>query len=110
MNSLRSILVLTFVVSSIFILSGCTPSVSTPTGSAALLTNAEVAGHDSVSSCWMIIDGNVYDVTEYVPLHPDGDSILRGCGKDASEMFVSVDHSMTARELLTSYLLGALED
>jgi len=111
MHSLRSVLVLVFAGLCIFFLSGCTANTSTPTGSESLITSAEVAVHDSIDSCWMIIDGNVYDVTEYIPDHPAGvNSILAGCGKDASDMFSSVGHSPTAREILGSYLLGAVAD
>ncbi len=111
MHRLRSVLVLVFASSCILFLSGCTANTSTPTGSASLLTASEVAGHGSVDSCWMIIDGNVYDVTEYIPDHPAGEnSILAGCGKDASDMFSSAGHSPTAREILGSYLLGAVTD
>lgn len=40
-------------------------------------TSEEVAQHDDVTSCWIIIDDNVYDTTEYLNIHPAGaDQIL----------------------------------
>lgn len=37
---------------------------------------------------WTVIDGEVYDITNYVDQHPGGKKkILRGQSKDASEMF-----------------------
>ena len=37
---------------------------------------------------WTVIDGVVYDITNYVDMHPGGKKkILRGVGKDSSEMF-----------------------
>ena len=47
------------------------------------MLNAElVEQHDRRSSCWVIISGQVYDVTQYVEQHPGGvNSILRYAGK-----------------------------
>lgn len=37
---------------------------------------------------WTVIDGVVYDITNYVDQHPGGKKkILRGKDKDATEMF-----------------------
>ena len=37
---------------------------------------------------WTVIDGVVYDITFYIDDHPGGKKkILRGVGKDSSEMF-----------------------
>lgn len=47
-----------------------------------MLTRDEVAIHDSASSCWVIIGGNCYDVTDMINDHPGGrDAILRYAGK-----------------------------
>lgn len=37
---------------------------------------------------WTVIDGTVYDISNYIDMHPGGrKKILRGVSKDASEMF-----------------------
>lgn len=36
---------------------------------------------------WTVIDGDIYDITNYAPKHPGGKKILRGNRKDATEMF-----------------------
>ena len=37
---------------------------------------------------WTVIDGNVYDITNYIDMHPGGKKqVMRGVGKDASIMF-----------------------
>jgi L-lactate dehydrogenase (cytochrome) len=52
------------------------------------LSGEEVAKHDSRSSCWVIIHGRAYDVTEFLPEHPGGPKIiLKYAGKDATEEF-----------------------
>lgn len=40
------------------------------------------------SSCWVIINNKVYDVTEFLPEHPGGKSIiLKYAGKDATAVY-----------------------
>ncbi|KAK8169678.1 FMN-dependent dehydrogenase-domain-containing protein [Phyllosticta citrichinensis] len=52
------------------------------------LTGADVAKHDSRESCWVIVHGRAYDVTEFLPEHPGGPKIiLKYAGKDATEEF-----------------------
>lgn len=47
-----------------------------------MLTMAEVAKHNSKESCWVIIAGYVYDVTEFLNNHPGGAAqILRYAGQ-----------------------------
>ncbi|ROT41487.1 hypothetical protein SODALDRAFT_322607 [Sodiomyces alkalinus F11] len=42
----------------------------------------EVAKHRSAASCWIVLHGKVYDVTDYLPEHPGGKSVLlRWAGK-----------------------------
>lgn len=77
----------------------------TPTATTYLI--ADIAKHASESSCWMAIDGSVYDVTSFIPNHPGGRQMLLGCGKDASAMF-NGRHSTQARSLLPNYLIGKL--
>ncbi|KAJ5188946.1 FMN-dependent dehydrogenase [Penicillium cf. griseofulvum] len=52
------------------------------------LTGAKVAEHNSKDSCWVIVHGKAYDVTEFLPEHPGGQKIiLKYAGKDATEKF-----------------------
>ncbi len=51
-------------------------------------TLATVAQHNSASSCWTAINGNVYDLTNWINQHPGGPgAILSICGKDGSAAF-----------------------
>ena len=73
-------------------------------------TLAEVAKHASTSSCWSAIDGNVYDLTNWINRHPGGASVIKAiCGKDGSTSFNS-QHAGQGRPAaeLKNYLLGAL--
>ncbi|KAI5815183.1 putative mitochondrial cytochrome b2 [Pyronema omphalodes] len=54
----------------------------------AKLTGADVAQHADKNSCWVIVHGKAYDVTEFLPEHPGGQKIiLKYAGKDATEEF-----------------------
>lgn len=83
-----------------------------PTTNTAYFTLADIAKHNNPSDCWMAVDGNVFDVTAYIKagLHPGGETILKGCGLDASEMFANVKkHGDKARGMLDSYFIGKLQ-
>lgn len=51
-------------------------------------TLAEVAEHATKTDCWVIVEGGVYNVTDFVMAgkHPGGD-ISSQCGTDITEMF-----------------------
>ena len=69
-------------------------------------TTAEVATHKNGLSCWMILDNKVYDVTTYISKHPN-DAILKGCGKDATQMFAR--HPESAKEMKEQFYIGELK-
>lgn len=50
---------------------------------------AELAEHTKPESAWLSLNGIVYDVSVYLHYHPGGDIILKGCGKDATNLFCS---------------------
>ncbi|KAI6007604.1 glyoxylate dehydrogenase [Pisolithus orientalis] len=52
------------------------------------ISTQTVAEHASPESCWIIVHGRVYDVTEFLPEHPGGSKIiLKYAGKDATEAY-----------------------
>lgn len=55
---------------------------------AATFTTADVAKHNKKDDCWVIVDGQVLDVTSFLPDHPGGEkAILLYAGRDATEEF-----------------------
>ncbi|GBE80753.1 FMN-dependent dehydrogenase-domain-containing protein [Sparassis latifolia] len=49
------------------------------------ISGQEVAEHNSRESCWIIVHGRVYDVTDFLDEHPGGSKIiLKYAGKDAT--------------------------
>ncbi|MBP9760317.1 MAG: hypothetical protein KBD24_03015 [Candidatus Pacebacteria bacterium] len=79
-------------------------------------TSDLVAFHKTVSDCWLTIDNNIYDVTEYISFHPGGtQTILDYCGAEATDAFRTKggdggDHSKSAYTLLGNYHIAALGD
>ena len=70
----------------------------------------DVAKHSSSTSCWSAIDGNVYDLTNWINRHPGGAAVIKAiCGKDGSASF-NGQHNGQRRpaDELKNYLLGAL--
>ena len=37
-----------------------------------LLSTEEIAKHNSIDDCWIVVDGQVWDLTEFAPEHPGG--------------------------------------
>ncbi|OQE47026.1 hypothetical protein PENCOP_c001G01104 [Penicillium coprophilum] len=54
-------------------------------------TSQEISRHNNQASCWVVIHGAVYDVTDFLDSHPGGAAVILRCaGKDATEEFDSV--------------------
>ncbi|MDO8610701.1 MAG: cytochrome b5-like heme/steroid binding domain-containing protein [bacterium] len=78
-----------------------------------ILTPEEVAKHNTVSDCWLIINNNVYAVTSYMQIHPGGAQIIQFfCGKDGTIAYQTKDgrgsHSKKAYDVLAKLLIGPL--
>lgn len=71
------------------------------------ITLAEVAQNNTQQKIWIVLQGRVYDVTGYINEHPGGEEVLlEQGGRDATESFEDVGHSLDARELLKQFLIG----
>lgn len=61
---------------------------TTPSPQAGKHTAEEVAKHNTESDCWAIVDGNAYDLTEWINSHPGGPGAISSlCGTDATKAF-----------------------
>lgn len=75
---------------------------------------SEVAKHATLEDCWMVIEGTVYDVSDYVPRHPAPPGVLESwCGREATQGMRtkgdSSDHSARAWRMLERYRIGRLQ-
>lgn len=75
----------------------------------AVFTPEEVAKHNTVEDCWMIIKGGVYDITAYFSIHPGGTrALLKFAGKDGTENVQF--HSANMMKILDTYFyIGKLK-
>ncbi|KAF1961171.1 L-lactate dehydrogenase [Byssothecium circinans] len=71
---------------------------------------AEVAKHNTAESCWVILYGQVYDVTSFLTSHPGGAKvILQLAGSDATSEYDPIHPPGILEETLTpSQKLGAI--
>ncbi|GAO17905.1 hypothetical protein UVI_02027150 [Ustilaginoidea virens] len=73
------------------------PAMAPP---AKTFTRAEVRQHTAEDSLWCIIDSIVYDVSDFVAIHPGGESVLRQvAGQDATTAF----YNLHRQEVLTQH-------
>jgi len=80
---------------------------NTDTVSDSTFTMLEVNQHASRNDCWTVIEGKVYDITEYVLSGEHKPVIVEGCGIDATDKFNAVEkHSISN---LDKYYIGALK-
>lgn len=78
-------------------------------------TLTELAAHNQADDCWMVINGSVYDFTQYLPQHPAPPGMmLDWCGKEATQAFntktIGRPHSPYAVQLLSQYRIGELSE
>ncbi|KAK4131689.1 FMN-linked oxidoreductase [Trichocladium antarcticum] len=78
---------------------------------AKVFSAEEVARHTSPESCWVVLHGNVYDVTEFLPEHPGGSRIiLQLAGRDATPEYDPIHPPGTLEEnLKPSAKLGTVD-
>ena len=90
-----------------------TPAASatpTPVATTSGYTMAQVSANNSAKSCWAVIEGSVYNLTNWINSHPGGMSaILSLCGTEATSSFKG-KHGNQSRPAaqLSGYLLGVL--
>ena len=88
-----------------------TPAATpTPSATASGYTMAQVAANNSAKSCWAVIDGSVYNLTNWINSHPGGSgAIISLCGTEATSIF-NAQHANQSRpsSRLSGYLLGPL--
>jgi cytochrome b involved in lipid metabolism len=72
-------------------------------------TLEEIKVHNKRSDCWLAYNGKIYDVTEYINFHPGGSGqLMRGAGKDASELIKSYHSWVNIEIILDKCFVGYL--
>ena len=68
----------------------------------------EVSKHNTRKDAWTVIKGNVYDITDWIDKHPGGNIIMKGVGKDATQLFKSIGHPEYVNKILEKMKVGEL--
>ncbi|MBI4943376.1 MAG: cytochrome b5 domain-containing protein [Actinobacteria bacterium] len=87
------------------------PTAAAPVAAAPTTryTRAQVASHSSTSNCWSIVEGKVYDLTQWVSRHPGGSKgIAEMCGGNGGEFLEEHARDAAARQVLAGYQVGVL--
>jgi flavocytochrome c len=70
----------------------------------------EVAKHKTKDDCWVVVNGEVLNVTNFLPDHPGGPkAILLYAGRDATEEFNMLHEKSVVRKYAPSAIIGTLK-
>jgi len=71
-------------------------------------TMQEVQHHNTGNDCWVVINGNIYNLTKFKKYHPGGEAaILLVAGTDASEKF-NAFHNKLIQKLIIPFRIAKL--
>ncbi|KAI9783806.1 MAG: hypothetical protein M1839_003142 [Geoglossum umbratile] len=75
-----------------------------------VITIDELQEHSKADQPWFVLNGEVYDGTEFLREHPGGaQSIVSAAGMDSTEEFMAI-HSETAKAMMPKYHIGSLDE
>lgn len=70
----------------------------------------EVRRHAGSESAWIVIEGEVYDVTGWLAEHPGGPArLLEWAGRDATQAFLAAKHGPLTQVLRLNYRVGRVD-
>ena len=73
-------------------------------------TVREILKHNTQDSVWLIINGKVYDVTEYLDKHPGGrDKLFDNAGQDVSKQFLTFHKSKIPTFIAKNFEIGKVK-
>jgi cytochrome b involved in lipid metabolism len=73
------------------------------------LTKEEVAKNNTPSDCWIVLKGDVYNITSYLGMHPSGPAcILNFSGDDLTDAFMK-RHRWVSPGLISKLRIGTLK-
>ena len=87
-------------------------SVSYSVAAPPTYTMSQVAQHNTLSSCWIVvqigINNGVFDMTSFANTHPGGRQAIQiNCGKNATKTFdVQDGHGTSERRTLNGFWIG----
>lgn len=75
------------------------------------ITISKVRMHCTEDDAWSVFNGNVYNITPYLAVHPGGKEILmRAVGDDGTKLFNQYHSWINVDNILINYKIGKLEN
>ena len=72
-------------------------------------TIEEVALHTTIDDIWLVIDQNVYDITDFIKEHPGGKDILLSFGgHDVTDFFHDLHNPSVLKDIAENYKIGEI--
>jgi len=73
-------------------------------------TWAEVAKHTTENDCWVVVNGQVLNITNFLPDHPGGKkAVMLFAGKDATEEFNMLHKPEVVVKYAPDAIIGQIE-
>jgi len=86
------------------------PSAPKARPSNKVYTLSEVGNHKTEQDCWVVVNGQVLDVSKFLPDHPGGKkAIMLFAGKDASEEFNMLHKPDVVAKYAPDSIIGQIE-
>lgn len=72
---------------------------------------SEIAKHNTETDCWIVVDGTVYDITDFAPNHPGGPGIIyKYAGHDGTKAYTEIHAASIIKEgLAADKIKGTLD-
>jgi hypothetical protein len=71
---------------------------------------SEIARHHTEDNLWVVLSGEVYDLTAWARYHPGGrEVLLRWAGRDATAAFTATEHPAAVHMFRLNYRIGRVE-
>ncbi|OJK02495.1 hypothetical protein ASPACDRAFT_51036 [Aspergillus aculeatus ATCC 16872] len=77
-----------------------------------LLSTEQISKHNSPNDCWIVVDNQVWDMTDFLEEHPGGPTvILKHAGRDATQPYSEVHASSLIKAKLSAEKhMGVLDE
>lgn len=73
-----------------------------------VFTMEQVAEHNTADDAWIVLNGNVYNMTMYVNYHPGGKIIMSCAGKDGTHLFMRYHPWVNIEGLIGKLQIGTV--
>ena len=72
-----------------------------------IYTLREVKKHNNLNSCWLIVEKNVYDITNFLKLHPEHiNRIIKKAGENVTDDYNF--HTKNQKKIWKQYKIGKI--